>query len=345
MVGSVCADPAASFPPFQPWLNRGGTTLGRYILRRILISFPVLFGITIVTFTFANLAPGDPVTAMIDPMSGIEPGEVEKLKEALGINKPIPVRYALWLKEVLRGNLGYSYVTHRPVAIMIAERLPQTLQLMMTALGISILLGVSLGIYAAFNQYSLLDNVFTLLVFIGISVPAFFFALLAIYVFSFRVPLFPTSGIKEPLSTLPPIIDRLHHLVLPATVLGIEGVAGYLRYTRSSVLEVMRQDYVTTARAKGLRERAVRIGHVLRNALLPLVTIVGLSLPSLIGGALFIEVLFSWPGMARMAIEHTLGRDYPVIMGIGLVSATMVLFSNLVADIVYTVVDPRIRYE
>jgi peptide/nickel transport system permease protein len=150
---------------------------------------------------------------------------------------------------------------------------------------------------------------------------------------------------EEPLSTLPPIVDRLHHLVLPAAVLGIEGIAGYLRYTRSSVLEVMRQDYVTTARAKGLAERAVRIGHVLRNALLPLVTIAGLSLPGLIGGALFIEVLFSWPGMARMAIEHTLGRDYPVIMGIGLVSATMVLFSNLVADILYTIVDPRIRYE
>ena len=151
--------------------------MGRYILRRILISFPVLFGITIVTFTFANLAPGDPVTAMIDPMSGIEPGEVEKLKEALGINRPIHVRYVIWLKEVLGGNLGYSYVTHRPVAVMIAERLPQTLQLMFTALSISILLGVSLGIYAAFNQYSVLDNVFTLLVFIGISVPAFFLCL------------------------------------------------------------------------------------------------------------------------------------------------------------------------
>ena len=319
--------------------------MGRYILRRILISFPVLLGITVVTFTFANLAPGDPVTAMIDPMSGIEPGEIEKLKEALGINKPIPVRYFLWLKEVVRGNLGYSYVTHRPVATMIAERLPQTLQLMITALSISVVLGVSLGIYAAFNQYSVLDNVFTLLVFIGISVPAFFFALLAIYMFSFRIPIFPTSGMVEPLGTLPPIVDRLHHLVLPATVLGIEGIAGYLRYTRSSVLEVMRQDYVTTARAKGLAESAVRIGHVLRNALMPLVTIAGLSLPGLIGGALFIEVLFSWPGMARMAIEHTLGRDYPVIMGIGLVSATMVLYSNLVADILYTIVDPRIRYE
>ena len=304
--------------------------MGRYIVRRILISIPVLFGITMVTFTFANLAPGDPVSAMIDPMSGTLPGEIAKLKEALGINKPIPVRYVLWLKEVLRGNLGYSYVTHKPVTTMIAERLPQTLQLMITAMSISVILGVLLGIYAAFHQYSVLDNALTLFVFIGISIPAFFFALLAIYTFSFRIPLFPTSGMTEPLTKTPLILDRLYHLVLPATVLGIEGIATFLRYTRASVLEVMRQDYVTTARSKGLAERVVRIGHVLRNALLPLVTIAGLSLPGLIGGALFIEVLFSWPGMARMAIDSTLGRDYPVIMGVGLISATMVhaLYTN-----------------
>lgn len=319
--------------------------MGRYILRRILISIPVLFGITIVTFTFANLAPGDPVTAMIDPMIGLEPGDIYALKESLGLNKPIPVRYVIWLREILSGNLGFSYVSHRSVATMIVERLPQTLQLMVTAMIISMILGVSLGIYAAFHQYSILDNLFTLLVFIGISVPSFFFALLAIYTFALRIPLFPSSGMVEPLTTRDPIIDRLYHLVLPAAVLGIEGIAGYLRYTRASVLEVMRQDYVTTARAKGVTERVLRLRHVLRNALLPLVTIAGLSLPGLIGGALFIETLFSWPGMARLAIDATLGRDYPVIMGVGLISATMVLLSNLIADILYTIVDPRIRYD
>lgn len=317
----------------------------RYIVRRILISIPVLVGITIVTFTFANLAPGDPISAMIDPMSGQDPGDIAALKEALGLNKPVPVRYALWLKEILRGNLGFSYSTHRPVTTMITERLPQTLQLMVTAVTISVILGVSLGIYAAFHQYSILDNGFTLFAFVGISVPAFFLALVAIWVFSLRIPLFPASGMLEPLTTRHPIIDRLYHLILPATVLGIEGIAGYLRYTRASMLEVMRQDYVTTARAKGLSERVVRVRHVLRNALLPLVTIAGMSLPGLIGGALFIETLFAWPGMAQLAIGATLGRDYPVIMGITLVSATTVYLSNLLADIVYTIVDPRIRYE
>ena len=319
--------------------------MGRYIVRRLLISFPVLLGITIVTFTFANLAPGDPVSAMIDPTIGMKPGEMAKLKEALGLNEPVPVRYVLWLKEVVRGNLGYSLVTQKSITRMIGERLPQTLQLMITAMSISIILGVSLGIYAAYHQYSWSDNLLTLGVFVGISIPSFFFALLAIYFLSFKIPLFPTSGMMEPGTTASPVLDRLYHLILPATVLGIEGVAIYLRYTRSSVLEVLRQDYVTTARAKGVAENILRLRHVLRNALLPLVTIIGLSLPGLIGGTLFIEMLFSWPGMARLAIESTLRRDYPAIMGIGLVAATVVLFSNLAADILYTVVDPRIRYD
>jgi peptide/nickel transport system permease protein len=318
--------------------------LGSYSLRRLLIAIPVLLGITVVTFTFANLAPGDPVSAMIDPNRPLPPAEIAKLKEELGLDQPIPVRYAIWLEQVLRGNLGYSLVNHRSVAGEILDRLPQTILLMATAWLVSVLIGVPLGIYSAFHQYSRADYVLTLFVFAGISVPSFLLALLAIYLFAFRVPIFPTSGMYEPLSQLNPIVDRLWHLVLPATVLGIEGAASYLRYTRSSVLEVMRQDYVTTARAKGLAEWRLRVRHVFRNALLPLVTIAGLHLPALIGGALFIEMLFSWPGMARLAITATLGRDYPMIMGVGLVAATMVLLANLVADLTYALADPRIRY-
>ena len=318
--------------------------MGRYILRRLLISIPVLLGINIVTFTFASLAPGDPVSAMIDPNRPLPPAEIAKLKEELGLNKPIPVRYVIWLGQVLQGNLGYSLVSHRSVGGEIADRLPQTILLMATAWLLSVVIGVPLGIYSAFHQYSRVDYVLTLFVFAGISVPAFFLALLAIYLFAFRIPIFPTSGMYEPLSQLNPIADRVWHLVLPGTVLGIEGTASYLRYTRASVLEVMRQDYVTTARAKGLAEWGVRVSHVFRNALLPLVTIAGLHLPALIGGALFIEMLFSWPGMARLAISATLGRDYPMIMGVGLVAAMMILLANLIADLTYAIADPRIRY-
>lgn len=319
--------------------------MGRYILRRLLIAVPVVIGITVITFSLANLAPGNPVDAMIDPNQPPPPPmELEKMKQQLGLDKPVPVRYVIWVGQLLRGNLGYSYITNRSVVEMIAEKLPQTVVLMATAWTLSLVIGIALGIYSAFHQYSHIDNGLTFLVFAGISVPAFFFALLAIYFFAFRIPIFPTIGMNDPASTWNPLLDRLYHLVLPALVLGIDGTAGYLRYTRASVLDVMRQDYVNTARAKGLAERAVRVGHVFRNALLPLVTIAGMHLPALIGGSLFVEMLFSWPGMGRLAISATLNRDYTLMMGICLVSATMVVLANLIADITYAVVDPRIRY-
>lgn len=314
-----------------------------YILRRLIISIPVLIGITLITFLAYNLAPGDPIDAMIDPNVAISPADLEKLRENLGLDQPVFVRYGIWLSQAARGNLGFSYRSGEPVIERIGRRLPATLQLTATALLIAIGLGIPLGIVSAMRQYSRLDYALTFFAFGGISIPNFFLALGAIYLLALKLKLFPSHGLGDPdaewfLGT------RLHHLILPALVLGLDRTAGFLRYTRSSMLEVLGQDYMTTARAKGLRPRARLLRHGLRNALISIITIVGLSLPSLFGGSVIVETIFAWPGIGQMAITAVTQRDYPVLMGVALISSVIVLVSNLLADIAYAVVDPRIRY-
>jgi peptide/nickel transport system permease protein len=322
----------------------------RYVLRRLLIAIPILLGVSIVTFVFANLAPGDPVSALVKPGSDVKPADLEQLKKALGLDQPLPVRYLAWLGQVLQGNLGASFVSGDSVAKTLGQRIPNTVELMGTALVISLVLGVALGILSAFRRGTRLDAALTTLVFAGISLPSYLIALLAVVVFAILpyqmtgIQFFPATGKLDPSSTAPPILDQLWHLILPASVLAFAGTATFLRYTRASVLEVMGQDHVTTARSKGLGERQIRGGHILRNALLPVVTVLGLSLPSLITGALFVETLFTWPGVGSLAIESTQLRDYPMIMGIGLVTSIAIVMSNLVTDIAYAYVDPRIRY-
>jgi len=321
----------------------------RFITRRLLIAVPILLGVTIVTFGFANLAPGDPLSALVRPGSDIKGQDIERLKEALGLNKPVHERYVTWLGQIARGNLGVEIVGGGSIAKALTKRIPNTIKLMGTALTISVVMGVLLGVLSAFRQHSKLDKAMTVVVISGISLPPYLLAILAIYFLAvvpfqlFGIKLLPAGGLEDPVSTLPPLIDELWHLILPALVLAFAGTATFLRYTRASVLEVMRQDHVTTARSKGLAERRVRARHVLRNALLPVVTVLGLSLPSLIVGAIFVETLFSWPGVGQYAIEATREHDYPAIMAVGLLTSVVIIVSNLITDVTYAFVDPRIR--
>lgn len=317
--------------------------MSRYILRRILIAIPVLIGITLITFVAYNLAPGDPIDAMIDPNIALNPSDLQQLRKTLGLDQPIIVRYGVWFGQAVRGNLGFSYRSGEPVLQRIGQRLPATLQLTVTALLIALALGIPLGVMSALRQYSRLDYALSVFAFSGISIPNFFLALGAIYLLSLKLKLFPSHGLGDPDAGWF-VIERLHHLVLPALVLGLDRTAGFLRYTRSSMLEVLAQDYMTTARAKGLRQRIVLFRHGFRNALISIITVIGLSLPSLFGGSVIVENVFAWPGIGQMAITAVIQRDYPVLMGVALISSVIVLASNLLADIAYAVADPRIRY-
>jgi peptide/nickel transport system permease protein len=322
-----------------------GGQMGRYLLQRLLISIPVLLGITIGTYAIISLSPGDPIEALISPEASglLGPEWVEQQREALGLNKPIPVRYGIWLKEIAQGNLGFSFVDRRPISEKMGERVWPTLKLMLTAQLIALVIALPIGILSAIRQYSFLDYLATIGGFVAISVPSFFASIAAIYLFGLQLRWMPTAGmttVGQPSTWA----DSLHHLVLPAMVLGLAQAASLIRYTRSSMLEVLRQEYVNVARAKGLHERQVIIRHTLRNALLPLVTVVALGFPALLGGTVIVEQIFAWPGMGSLAIAAVRSRDYPVIMAINLVSAVMILVSSLVADILYAVVDPRIKY-
>lgn len=315
--------------------------MAQYILRRLLISVPILLGITMITYVIINAAPGDPVTIFIEPGASAEAAYYRKI--ALGLDKPVPVRYALWLKQVLHGDLGYSILTGRPVTERVGQRLGASLQLMIASLVISLVIAIPLGILSAVKQYSLLDYLATAFAFGAVSSPGFFLGLGMIFVFSLKLRWLPTSGmftIGAPFS----VADRLRHILMPAFVLGLANTAALTRYTRSSMLEVIHQEYITTARAKGLSERLILYRHALRNALIPVITVIGLSLPSLLGGSVIIENIFQWPGMGMLSIEAIWQRDYPVLMGINLVAAISVLLANLITDVIYGFIDPRIKY-
>lgn len=318
--------------------------MGAFVLRRLAIAVPVLIGVTLLAYLLVDLAPGDPVTAMIDPITRAELGAewVELRREQLGLNDPAPVRYLLWLGEVARGNLGYSLVSGQSVAEQVGVRLGPTLLLMGTALLVGTLIGIPLGVLSAVRQYSPLDYATTVTGFLAISTPSFFLGLGLVYLFAVRWRLLPSSGMRT-LGAEDSAGDLLRHMVLPVAVLAAAQAPLVMRYARSAMLEVLQQDYVTTARAKGATERVVLLGHAFRNALIPLITVLGLSLPELLSGAVITETIFQWPGMGMLAVRAVSARDYPLILGTILVTATLVLVSNLLADILYATVDPRIR--
>jgi peptide/nickel transport system permease protein len=317
----------------------------KFLLKRLLQSIPILIGITIMTFSIMQLAPGNPMQTMIDPKISAE--EMERAQENLGMNDPIYVQYYNWMKEVLQGNLGYTIKTGQPVGKVIFERLPATLLLTGTAFIMAFVVGVPLGVYSATHRYKLPDYVLTVISFIGISIPSFFFGLGMIFIFALKLGWLPTSGmitIGADYQGFALFVDYLKHVIMPASVLALPTVAVVMRFTRSSLLEVLNQDFIRTADAKGLSKQVVYLKHALRNALIPVITIFGLSIPFLFGGAYITEHIFNWPGMGSLGIQSIVAREYPVIMALNLFTSMLVMFGNLLADVMYAWADPRIRY-
>jgi peptide/nickel transport system permease protein len=312
-----------------------------FIIRRLLIALPVTLLITLIMFVIINLAPGDPIDMFVG-QQGLKLDEIERIRTSLGLNEPIYVRYVKWLGQLFQGNLGYSYLDNQPVIHRLAERLVPTFSLMIFVIILSHAVALPIGVLSAVRQYSWLDYLATGIAFFGVSFPNFFAGLVAIYVFSLSLGWLPTGGL-ETIGAGFSVADRVYHLLLPGMVLAFREMGVLVRYTRSSMLDVIRQDYVRTARAAGLSEWSVTFRHALRNALLPLITMLGLMIPRLFAGVVIIEQIFQWPGMGRLAIEAILSRDYPVLMGLTLSSAVAVLVGNLLADILYAMADPRIR--
>ena len=315
-----------------------------FILRRLLVNLPILFGITVIVFFVASKMPGDAVLAMISNETPQAEDLIKLRRGQLGLDLPLYEQYFRWLGQLLQGHLGYSFQTGEPVLDILWARIPATIELMGAALLLAIVLGVVMGVISALKQYSSTDYTFTFLGFTGISIPDFFLGMVLVYLFAIRWPLFPTSGMTTAGEAFS-LADNLRHLVLPALALGLVRTATFMRYTRNSVLEVMNNDYVRTARAKGLGEWLVVTRHILRNALVPVVTVIGLTLPVLFGGSVVIEMIFQWPGIGLMFISAVTGRDSPVIMGYVLFSAVMVQVCNLLTDLAYSFLDPRIRYD
>lgn len=319
--------------------------MSQYILRRLLWMVPLLFGITFINYGVYALAPGDPVSAMVTPdeLRSMTRADMALRREQLGLNKPFLVRYGIWLREVLTGNLGTSLLGRQPVSGLIGQGLKNTFALVGLALLISTIAGILLGIISALRPYSRVDYVLTGFAFSGTAMPGFFLGLMLIYVVSLQLRLLPTGGISSP--GVQTWGDYLEHLILPVSALAYETLAGLMRYTRSSMLEVLNQEYVTTARAKGLLGRVVLLRHAFRNALLPVITIVGLRIPALVGGSVLIETIFNYPGIGLVIIRANRALDYPLLMGGVLITAVVVLISNLIADLAYGLADPRIRLE
>lgn len=318
--------------------------MGPYLIKRLLQTVPILFGITVISFLIINLAPGSPVGMTLNPTAS--PKVIEQMRKNYDLDKPLPVQYFLWLKRLATGEL-YSFKDGKPVVAKILERLPATLILNITATVLIFSLAIPLGVFSATRRYSLLDNIGTFLTFLGISIPSFWLAYLLILgvVKVIGVPVLGLrSFVLDQSGFLVFLSDRIWHLMLPATVLAVGGIAAVSRYTRSSMLEVLRQDYIRTAKAKGLAEEDVYYRHALRNALLPIITLFGFLVPGLIGGSVIIETVFAWPGIGRLAYQAVLARDYSVVMTILTLSSALTLLGNLLADVLYAVTDPRIRY-
>jgi peptide/nickel transport system permease protein len=314
-----------------------------YTARRLLQMIPLLFGISIVLFAVIQAAPGGPEGALLESGRFIDPAVIEAYRERLGVDQPLHIQYVRWLSAALSGDLGTSFSTTRPVAEMIVERLPATLELMGAAFVFAAVVAILLGIVSAVRQYSWFDHLGTGLSFVGIAMPVFWFALILQLVFGVLLGWLPIAGTETVGATS--LGDHLLHLILPTVVLSFNYVAGWSRYLRSSLIGALRTDYVRTARAKGLPERRVVGVHALRNALIPLLSIMALNLSSLFSGAVITETVFAWPGIGRMFVQAMFSRDYPLLMGILMLGSLMVIVFNLVADLLYGILDPRIRYD
>jgi ABC-type dipeptide/oligopeptide/nickel transport system permease component len=321
-------------------LGSGG--LHAYVARRLLLALPVLFGVSLLVFAVLHMAPGDPAAIMLGAQATRE--DVERLQRDLGLDRPLPVQYARWMGHVLRGDLGRSIPLGREVLPEVLLRFRATLILTLGALVIAVAVGVPAGIISATRQHTWLDRLGMGVAVTGVSLPVFWTGIMLIIVFALSLRWFPSAGMVSPYGS-GGLSDLLWHLVLPAVTLGTASAAALARLTRSSVLEIVRQDYVRSARAKGLGERLVITRHVLKNAINPIITVLGLQVGYLLGGAILTETVFSWPGLGSMMVRAIQARDYPLVQGGVLLIATTFVLVNLVVDLLYAVFDPRIRYE
>lgn len=314
----------------------------RYIVKRILIAIPVLIGITILDYLLMSLAPGSPLDMMRGPR--VSEAAVANRAAQLGLDQPVYIQYFMWVKELLRGNLGYSITSHQPVAEMVMSHIGPTLLIMGTAMIIGLLIAVPAGVYSATHQYSAGDYTTVTASFLGTSVPGFFLSMILVYVFTIKLKWLPSSGMTT-LGEGGGVWDIIRHMIMPVIVLTASLTGLNIRYIRSSVLEILQQDYLRTARAKGVHNFLVINKHAMRNALIPVVTIIGMQVSGLLGATVIIEQVFSWPGIGLLTMTAIMSRDYPTIMAVSLLSAVIVLVANLVTDILYAVVDPTIQYK
>ena len=313
----------------------------KYIIKRILIALPVLIGITIIDYAIMSLA-GSPLEMLAGPRVSEE--AIANKEILLGLDKPVIVQYFIWIKQLLQGNLGTSIKSYQSVGSMIGSHIGPTLLLMGTSLIVGLAIAVPAGIFSAIHQYKKRDYAVVTLSFVGISIPGFFLALLLIYVFTVKLGWLPSSGMMT-LGTDGGFLDVAKHMVMPVTVLAVSVAGANIRYVRSAMLEILQSDYLRTATAKGIGRRRVINKHALRNALIPIITVIGMQIPTLFGGSIIVEKIFSWPGLGLMTMNSILNRDYPVIMGVCLLSAIVVLVGNLITDILYALVDPTISYK
>ncbi len=316
--------------------------MGQYLVRRLLQMVPLMIGISIIMFALIQSAPGGPEAMFLESGRFIDPTLIETYRHRLGLDQPIYIQYFKWLGAALTGDFGLSFSTSRPVADMITERLPATLELMLTAFVFAALIAIPLGIFSAIRQYSLLDYLGTGFSFLGIAMPVFWFGLILQLVFSVKLGWLPTSG-RETVGDAS-FLDQVKHLILPGFVLSLLYIAGWSRYMRSSLLAVIRKEYMLTARSKGLKERDIIWVHGIKNALIPVISVMALDLAGLFSGAVITETVFAWPGIGRLFIQSTFSRDYPLMMGILMMGSFMVVIFNLIADLVYAWLDPRISY-
>ena len=314
-----------------------------YILRRLVLVIPNLLGITVAIFLLMQLAPGDPMAKYMHS-AHMSPEELERIRHHLGLDQPLHVQYLRWLGRWVQGDWGRSLIHHTPVTEIVGSYMPNSILLAGLSFLIATSTGITIGIIAAVKQYSWVDNILRAFSFFGLCAPTFWVGLMMIVVFTTRLGWLPGGGMYAPGSD-PTLADRLKHLIMPALVGALYSTGIYARYMRSSLLEVLGMDYVVTARGKGLRERAVLVGHGLRNALIPMITVVGLNLPWILSGSILVEVIYSWPGMGRYYWVAAQQKDYPVIMSMFTIIALAVVLSNLFADVLYVVVDPRITYD
>jgi peptide/nickel transport system permease protein len=321
----------------------------KYILKRISLMIPMLIGISLLTLLIMHLSPGDPTSMRYGLNPEVSGSARAQLQELYGLDKPFLEQYISWLKRIVTLDFGRSFVDNRPVIEKIGERLPATLLLQASALILIFSIAMPVGVLSAVKKNSLFDKITTFLVFIGFATPTFWLALLLMRVFAFELEWFPVSGMSPwyaaYMTPFERVRDILWHLVLPLLTLAFTGLASLSRYVRYSMLEVIKQDYIRTARAKGLPDKKIIYKHALKNALLPVITILGMTLPALIGGSFIFETIFAWPGMGRLGYMSIMQYDYPVVMGVGIISVFLTLVGILISDILYAAVDPRIRYE